>query len=269
MNQAQQVQKKKETSVMPLATLEADSHAASGFGNIDAQRDLAIPYINILQPNSPQVNKTKAEFIQGATAGQFFNTVTQELSDHILVLPSYYHLKYVEWVPREKGGGLVQVHSAESGILGKTMKEGNKDVLPNGNYVATTAYHYVVVMTSSGPQNAVVSMTSTQLKKSRRWNSLMLSRKIQGAKGMFTPPSYAFMYKLTTVGESNDQGSWFGYNIELDKMVEDTAIYEQAKSFAKAASSGEVEAKPEEPVAPTKDNLNQPQETKDDSKIPF
>ena len=165
MNQAQQVQKKKETSVMPLATLEADSHAASGFGNIDAQRDLAIPYINILQPNSPQVNKTKAEFIQGATAGQFFNTVTQELSDHILVLPSYYHLKYVEWVPREKGGGLVQVHSAESGILGKTMKEGNKDVLPNGNYVATTAYHYVVVMTGSGPQNAVVSMTSTQLKK--------------------------------------------------------------------------------------------------------
>ena len=181
MNQAQQVQKKKETSVMPLATLEADSHAASGFGNIDAQRDLAIPYINILQPNSPQVNKTKAEFIQGATAGQFFNTVTQELSDHILVLPSYYHLKYVEWVPREKGGGLVQVHSAESGILGKTMKEGNKDVLPNGNYVATTAYHYVVVMTGSGPQNAVVSMTSTQLKKSRRWISLMLSRKIHGA----------------------------------------------------------------------------------------
>ena len=78
---------------MPLATLEADSHAASGFGNIDAQRDLAIPYINILQPNSPQVNKTKAEFIQGATAGQFFNTVTQELSDHILVLEI--HVEFV------------------------------------------------------------------------------------------------------------------------------------------------------------------------------
>ncbi len=269
MTQAVQ-QKKKENAIMPLTTLEQDSREVSGFGIIDASRDLAIPYINILQPGSPQINKTKAEFIQGAVAGQFYNTVTQELSDSIMVIPSHYHLKYVEWVPREKGGGLVQAHSAESGILGKTMKEGNKDILPNGNYIATTAYHYVIALTSSGPQNAVISMTATQLKKSRRWNSLMLSRKVQGAKGMFTPPSYAYVYKLTTVGENNDQGSWFGYNIELSEMVSDPLIYDQAKAFARAASSGEVEAKPEEPAgSTTKTNNTQPQETQDDSKIPF
>ena len=98
----------------------------------------------------------------------------------------------------------------------------------------------------------------------------MLSRKVQGAKGMFTPPSYAYVYKLTTVGENNDQGSWFGYNIELSEMVSDPLIYDQAKAFARAASSGEVEAKPEEPAgSTTKTNNTQPQETQDDSKIPF
>ena len=59
---------------LDLAVLASDSKDASGFGNLDMSRDIAIPYINILQSNSPQLNPSKAEHVEGAKVGQFYNT---------------------------------------------------------------------------------------------------------------------------------------------------------------------------------------------------
>ncbi len=232
---------------LDLAILAGDSKEASGFGNLDMSRDVMIPYINILQTTSPQLNPSKAEYVEGAKVGQFYNTVSQEVSASLKVIPVLYQLKYVEWKPRETGGGLVEMHDADSGILGKTNRDKMtfKDVLPSGNYIATTAYHYVMVQGTDGNwSQAVISMTSTQLKKSRRWNSLMLTQKVEGPSGSFTPPTYAIVYKLSTVSESNDRGSWFGYQVEKANMVEDASLYNEAKSFSTAASRGDVEAKP-------------------------
>jgi hypothetical protein len=250
---------------LDLAVLASDSKDASGFGNLDMSRDIAIPYINILQSNSPQLNPSKAEHVEGAKVGQFYNTVSQEVSDSLNVIPVLYQLRYVEWKPREQGGGFVESHHADSGILSKTKRDQVtfKDVLPNGNYIATTAYHYVLAQ-----GKAVISMTSTQLKKSRRWNSLMLTQKVSGPSGSFTPPTYAVIYKLSTVSESNDRGSWFGYQVEKAGQVEDADIYNEAKSFSTAASRGDVEAKPTvegEPVkeAPKSNN------TESNEDVPF
>ena len=54
MAKAQAVATKAAT--LDLAVLASDSKDASGFGNLDMSRDIAIPYINILQSNSPQLN---------------------------------------------------------------------------------------------------------------------------------------------------------------------------------------------------------------------
>ena len=236
-----------QATKVDLATLASDSKDASGFGNLDMSRDIAIPYINILQSNSPQLNPSKAEYVEGAKVGQFYNTVSQEVRDSLHVIPVLYQLRYVEWKPREQGGGFVASHSADSGILSQTKRDQAtfKDVLSNGNYVATTAYHYVMAQGADDNwAQAVISMTSTQLKKSRRWNSLMLTQKVKGPAGSFTPPTYAMIYKLTTVSESNDRGSWFGYQVEKVGQVEDVDIYNESKAFSTAASRGDVEAKP-------------------------
>jgi len=232
---------------LDLAVLASDSKDASGFGNLDMSRDVMIPYINILQTTSPQLNPSKAEYVEEAKVGQFYNTVSQEVSTSLNVIPVLYQLKYVEWKPRETGGGLVEMHDADSGILGKTTRDRVtfKDTLSNGNYIATTAYHYVMVQGTDGNwSQAVISMTSTQLKKSRRWNSLMLSQKLKGPSGLFTPPTYAMIYRLSTVSESNDRGSWFGYQIEKVGTVEDANLYDESKAFSTAAVRGDVEAKP-------------------------
>jgi len=243
-------------ATLDLAVLASDSKDASGFGNLDLSRDIAIPYINILQTTSPQLNPAKAEYVEGAKVGQFYNTVSQQVSESLNVIPVLYQLRYVEWKPRESGGGFVEAHDADSGILSKTKRDQMtfKDVLENGNYIATTAYHYVLVQGTDGNwSQAVISMTSTQLKKSRRWNSLMLTQKVTGPSGSFTPPTYAMIYKLTTVSESNDRGSWFGYQVEKAGQVEDADIYNEAKSFSTAASRGDVEAKPTVEGEPVKE----------------
>jgi hypothetical protein len=256
---------------LDLAVLAGDSKEASGFGNLDISRDVAIPYINIIQTTSPQLNPSKAEFVEGAKVGQFYNTVTQEVSESLNVISVLYQLRYVEWKPRESGGGLVEMHNADSGILGKTTRDKItfKDTLSNGNYIATTAYHYVMVQGADGNwSQAVISMTSTQLKKSRRWNSLMLTQKVEGPSGSFTPPTYAIIYKLTTVSESNDRGSWFGYQVEKVGMVEDVSVYNDAKSFSTAASRGDVEAKPVLEGEPAK-VAPQSNKTVTDEDLPF
>jgi hypothetical protein len=259
---------KNKENGLDLAVIADDAKTMSGFGSLNIARDTAIPYISILQTSSPQVNPSKAEHIETAKAGQLFNTVTQETFDSIEVIPVFYTLKYVEWKPREQGGGFIASHDADSGILGQTTRDPmtGKQVLPNGNHIVQTAYHYVLILNDSGYQNAVISMSSSQLKKSRRWNSLMLSQKIKGPSGLFTPPTYAFTYKLSSVSESNDRGSWFGFSIEKGEQVSDPIIYQESKAFAQSASSGAIEAKPTEP----KQIQDKKPETKEDNEeTPF
>ena len=257
---------KAKENTLDLAVLAEDSKSMSGFGTLNLSRDTAIPYISILQTSSPQVNPSKAEHLESAKAGQLFNTVTQETFDTLKVIPVFYHLKYVEWKPREQGGGFINSHDADSGIIGQTKRDpmNGKMTLPNGNHIVQTAYHYVLMLDANGGyQNAVISMSSSQLKKSRRWNSLMLSQKIKGPSGMFTPPTYAMTYTLSSVSESNDRGSWFGFSIEKGEQVTDASIYGESKAFAKSASSGAVDAKPATPKLVTTED------TAKDETIPF
>ena len=74
---------------------------------------------------------------------------------------------------------------------------------------------------------------------------MMMGLKMQGKNGLFTPPTYSHIYKLSTVQMSNDKGTWFGWDVSKAGPVEDKNIYDMAKSFAVSVGKGEVEAKPE------------------------
>lgn len=93
------------------------------------------------------------------------------------------------------------------------------------------------------PNPALIVMKSTQLKKSRKWNSMMMSVKLQGRNGLYTPPMYSQIYRLSTVPESNDKGKWYGWEVERVGSVEDANIYQSAKTFAASVSAGDVKVK--------------------------
>ena len=72
---------------------------------------------------------------------------------------------------------------------------------------------------------------------------MMMGTKLQGANGMFTPPTYSHIYNLKTVRMSNNKGQWFGWDVVKVGPIKDKAVYEAAKTFAERVSKGQVVAK--------------------------
>jgi hypothetical protein len=127
--------------------------------------------------------------------------------------------------------------------MSQTKTDANyKDRLPNGNYVEKTASHFVLI-TNPTAATALISMKSTQLKISRKWNSMMAGIKMKGKNGLFTPASFSHAYRLRTVQQSNDKGTWFGWEVQKIGPVSNSELYQQAKAFAESISKGNVKAK--------------------------
>ena len=219
---------------------------AKGFDNM-TQDDLALPFLKVLGQLSPEINKTHSKYIKGAEAGMILNSVSGELFDGeegIDVIPVFYKRQYIEWADRGASTGApVAIHEADSDIISQTTRDKSyKDRLPNGNYLENTANHFVVHL-GDNPSTALISMKSTQLKVSRKWNSMMMGIKMQGKNGLFTPPTYSHIYNLSTVQMSNDKGTWFGWDVSKVGPVTDKAVYDMAKSFAESVGKGEIQAK--------------------------
>ena len=234
----------KKTAGLPANMFEDD--AAKGLGNI-SQEDLALPFLKILGQLSPEVNKRDGKYVEGAEPGMIFNSVSGELYDGVKgidVIPCFYKLEYIEWKDRGEGlGAPIAIYDSSSDIMSKTKPDANyKDRLPNGNYIEKTASHFVIIM-GDNPSTALISMKSTQLKISRKWNSMMSGIKMKGANGMFTPASFSHIYKLKTTQMSNDKGTWFGWEVSKVGPVTDKGLYDQAKAFSENISKGSVKAK--------------------------
>tara|TARA_R110002033_G_scaffold108694_2_gene154922 strand:- start:318 stop:1106 length:789 start_codon:yes stop_codon:yes gene_type:complete len=239
------------TNVVQFDSSIFEKDANKGLGNLGMD-DLAIPFLRILSDTSPQIKKRDPLYIEGAESGMIYNTLTKSIYDGEVgakVIPCAYQRQYIEWTDRGEGSGApVNIYPAESDIISKTTRDDQrKDRLPNGNYIEDTANHYCLVIGANGTSSQVlVAMKSTQRKKSKRWNSLMLGLKMKGANGQFTPPSYSHIYNLKTVAESNNLGNWFGWDISRVGPVEDIDIYNAAKTFADSVAKGEVKVKHED-----------------------
>ena len=210
----------KETAV---ATFD-DTLLSGGTGLEETTtEDFAIPFIRVLQSNSPQVNKQKGEYVEGAEVGKLFNTVTNEVYDGqegITVVPCAYVKKFIEWIPREKGGGLVDA-SHDASILKSCTRddETRKFHTPEGNEIVEPAQFFVLILEPE-PQQAVLTFTSTQLGVSRKWLTMLRMARVQNSKGeSVQAPMFAYNYQVTTTSLSNDKGSWNGYSVNQENAT--------------------------------------------------
>tara|TARA_E500000178_G_C16943387_1_gene717569 strand:+ start:375 stop:1214 length:840 start_codon:yes stop_codon:yes gene_type:complete len=221
--------------------------------------DFAIPYLNIIGDTSPQIDKEDSDYIPGAEAGMIFNNVTNKAYSEITVLPVYYRRRYVEWAERGEGPGApVNIYTPsqfeQMKREGKVVRgEDNKERIVGGDtYIENTAEHYVIVLEPDGMwSKAIIKMKSTQLKKSRTWNSIMSNqRRVEGDE-VFQPKDFARSYSLKTIREKNDKGKWFGWVISegvwIDQLNNPNVkkIYEDAMMFEKQIHSGEVDSTPQ------------------------
>ena len=246
MAENKEVAEKKAT---PIVTFD-DNLLAGGTGLEEmTTEDFAIPFIRVLQPLSPQVQKQDGKYVAGASAGDLYNTVTDEIYDGekgISIVPCAYTKKYLEWIPREKGGGLVNPNHDIS-ILSKCVRDEvtNRFITPDGNEIVETAQFFILVLEDE-PQQAVLAFTSTQLGVARKWSTMLRMARVQNNKGVSVgAPMFAYTYKLTTNTQSNEKGSWNGYSVNQEGITE-LSIAMVAKDFMAAARAGDVQVKEEQ-----------------------
>ena len=168
---------------------EAD--AGRGMENM-GQEDLALPFLKVLSGNDPILDENEA-----ARKGDIYNTVTGMVykgKDGVRVIPCSYQRRFIQWAPRGSGSGAPTAIYEPGDTRPETERssDDNKDYVADGSgeYIEETHQHFVLLVgENGGVETALIAMKSTQLKKSRKWNSMMASRSMQGANGAFTPPS--------------------------------------------------------------------------------
>lgn len=255
-----EVAKKGNTAVAETGTHDWGEYAHAGFEGTTIN-DLSIPFINVLQPLSPEVTEGTVE---GAKAGDLLNSVTKEIMKQpLIVIPVYKEAAVVEWVPRTKGGGLVDRHELDSEVFLNAIKANGgsrippKDAdgkripfkSPAGNDLVETYYVYCLVLDSDTMEveaYCVLSFSSTKIKVHKDWMTSMYM--IKGR-----PPMFANRCKVSTVRETREAGTSFNYKIS---PLEDTwkgslinpttdegrALLEEAKNFADMIDSGIAKA---------------------------
>ena len=229
---------RKEGGLPSTALYEGDAHA--GFENVNTT-SLALPILKLLQNGSGEAQKRNQNYVEGAEPGMFLNTVTKKTYDGangIDVIPCHYKLEFQEWADFGTGSGRPEnIFDANSDILSKTKNEMGKDRLDNGNYILTVGQHYVLIRDGNSTENALISMSSSQGKVSRKWNSMMMSITLDGKNGPYTPPSFSHKYRLTSVLNSGKGNQWYGFNVTKVGPVEEPALYERAKKFYTSLAS--------------------------------
>lgn len=257
-----------------LDAVEADRGA--GAQNIKAS-DTQTPLLTVLQSNSPQCKKMDGKYIKGAEEGHFFNNVTNEVYDGaagIIVVPCFFEKVYIEWKPNR--GGFVEIHGVDTPLKDQVKmvpSSENPDklipILPNGNILIETNQHYVLLLKEDGSfEPAVMPMSSSALKTSRQWNTLIKRVMLQGKSGMFNPASYYCHYKITTVARQNDDFSWAGMSVENLGPVPTNEIYSAGRALEQAVNAGTVKVKQELNDEPGV-TAGQASATAKDDEIPF
>lgn len=217
------------------------------------QDSFAIPFLSVLQKISPQCEETDAAYIPAAKAGQFLESVSKSLYDGkkgVDFIQCAYRRAFLRWSPRGAEGGGFKGEYAPEVVAG--MRESGQVVdfenrlyfpLEDGtvnpkrcDFLSDTRNHYILLIDGSEMHECLLSISSTQIKKSKQLMTMLANKKSGGVM----MPTFATIVHATVVPESNDKGNWFGISFSEQGPVTDTAVYLAAKTFYKSVVAGSV-----------------------------
>jgi len=238
-----------------VAQYDYGDDEGSGFEQ-HTKDDYKLPFLAVLQGLSPQV----VDGMPGATPGKIFNTVTNAVYDGkagIGFVPCFTHHCFGEWMPREKGGGLVAIHETSSSVVKLAREKAEEDGAAFGklktdadNDLIETFYVYGIAVHPNGEEQAVVAFTSTKIKKYKGWMTMARNVVIvKPDKRKVNPPLFAHRYRLTTAKESNNKGEFFNFEVAFDgadaseaRLAPDDPLYFAAKGCKQLVASGVAKA---------------------------
>lgn len=232
-----------------LATVDYGEYGNAGFENT-SQDDFSVPFLDILQGQSPEV-----ESLDAAKPGMFHNTVTDDLFDGktgvSVVVVSTNH-EFVEWVPRNQGGGIVGRHAVDSDIVAEARRNADKFNelrTSSGNDLVETYYAYLILNLPEGPVPAVLSCSSTRIKpyKAMMTKANMIMIPSPDGTRKIKPPLFAHKFLLTTAKRKNNDGEWHTFEVAFDsadksavgaRLAPTDDLFQAAVSFWEVIKSG-------------------------------
>lgn len=197
----------------------------TGKGLSTDRADNIVPLLYVLDAKSPQVNKRNENYVEGAEAGDIWLRGTGIIKGMVgtVFQPCHFSKDWVEWVPRDDGGGLVGRYAERPKEAIEEHDADNPNIvrykMPNGNELKETRYHVGIVYTKVNVVRGrlvieegcrilpyVLPLTGTGHTVSRQLMFMMNSKTMPNGDRI---PSFAFMYKLKTKARKNKKGEWF------------------------------------------------------------
>lgn len=220
-----------------------DPTKAAGIGmeNLDAQASM--PLLNIIQQNSPQINKKSDKLIEGAEAGDIFFAPTQEvLTQPIEFTPTAFRTIYVEWVPKSEGGGLVGMHplSVVDDPAYQQGRIGKYDEWLGSNELKKTTYVLGLITVDGELTQAMIALAVTGQKVSRKLQGDIRKFRYPGELKDIPTSVFSRSFQLKSEYEENDkQQGYYNFDFVNPRILDfeaDEALLEAATDSAKSAN---------------------------------
>lgn len=240
-----------------LAAMYGASSGADGTDNI-GREDTALPFLKVLQALSPEVTRGNEKYNKDARPGMFINSLTGELFDGetgVEVIRVYFSKKWIEWRPRDAGGGLARISQSEAEAKQHKTPDTGNDKLDT--YINETHEVLSLVKGKFGWGPSVVSASKSKLPFVRKWNGTVMNQKF----GEFTdevakrlppdgaPKPYAVVFTLGTVSKTGPKGTYFIPTLLPAKRLATPAELKLATEFLDLVKAGTVQVEYTSPEA--------------------
>jgi len=235
MTKQQKEVAEKANSELAVINFEADGQEATKFD----QDDLTTPFLKILQKMSPEIDEDSSDFVEGAKVGMFINTSSKQLtSAPAVIIPCGYDRQFLEWVPRDLGGGF-KGPVAKDYALGLERDDRGRYVTAEGHHVLDTRVWYVLQVIDGELVPAVMSLKSTSIKRSKELGDIISSIRLPRADGTkFRPADYSHTYVVSVTHETSGEDTWKLPKFAIGEQITDPAIYTAAKEFSEIVAKG-------------------------------
>jgi hypothetical protein len=159
-------------------------------------------------------------YVDGAKAGSIwlrnYDPPIVDGKTGILVQPVKMYKEWVEWVPRDAGGGMVgrYLKRPESAVC--------RDVATNrwvlGEHELRETRMWVVNYFNPGPVAFIIPCQSTMNTFARQWNTVIEQQFEDGGR---MSPTWRYLWRLTTKQRQNSMGKWHVLAFEKGEKIMD------------------------------------------------
>lgn len=209
---------------------ELAAMGAVGNENVSAE-DMQIPRLNLLQAMS-----AATEELEGARAGLIHNSITDDLYESVYVVPVYYDKKYTIFKDRSLGNEFLgnfdtREEAAAHLAAERSGSEDDYNIIETGRHAL-----YALDMDGNKIGPAELLCSGSKMNFSRRWNT-DISKRCGDSR-----PRFCAVWKLSTVKQKNERGSWYNYKAEFVNWTPTSILDDVTKLYDSISGANAADA---------------------------